>query len=209
MPSIERRLAIAKDPGGGVEIESTEYRILKIYTKTGDSGMTGLLGPGRFAKDEPRIEAYGTVDELNAAIGVARAAGPDAGADAMLVRVQNDLFVVGSALADPNPEGPFHHKVQLEMASNLEAWIDSLESELEPLTQFILPGGTHAAALLHLARTICRRAERLVVHLGRQPTEAVPIEVGVYLNRLSDFLFVLARAVNCRAGVADTPWIVL
>jgi cob(I)alamin adenosyltransferase len=179
---------------------------LKIYTKAGDNGTTGLLGPGRYAKDEPRIEAYGTVDELNAAVGVARAAGPDAGADAMLARVQNDLFIVGSALADPNPEGQFHHKVRLDLATNLEEWIDSLESGLEPLTQFILPGGTPAAAMLHLARTICRRAERLVVHLGRQPTEAVPIEIGVYLNRLSDFLFVLARAVNKRAGVADAPW---
>jgi cob(I)alamin adenosyltransferase len=183
-----------------------EIHALKIYTKTGDAGMTGLLGPGKFSKDEPRIDAYGTVDELNAAIGVARAAGPDVGADALLARVQDELFVVGSALADPDPEGPFHRKVGPDLTAALEADIDAMESELTPLTQFILPGGTPAAAHLHLARTICRRAERLVVHLSRQPTEAVPIEVSIYLNRLSDFLFVIARVVNSRAGVADIPW---
>lgn len=179
---------------------------MKIYTKTGDAGMTGLLGAGRFAKNEPRIEAYGTVDELNAAIGVARAAGPDAEADIMLTRVQNDLFTVGSALADPNPEGRFHGAVSPDLATQLEVWIDDLETEMTPLTQFILPGGTNAGALIHLSRTVCRRAERLVVGLGRQPEESVPAPIVIYLNRLSDFLFVLARVVNHRAGVADTPW---
>ena len=179
---------------------------MKIYTKTGDTGMTGLLGAGRFAKDEPRIEAYGTVDELNASIGVARAEGPDAGADTMLARVQNDLFSVGSALADPNPEGRFHGAVSPDLAAQLEVWIDAMEAELAPLTQFILPGGSRAAASIHLSRTICRRAERLVVGLSRRPDEAVPTPIVIYLNRLSDFLFVLARAVNKRAGVADVPW---
>ncbi len=179
---------------------------MKIYTKAGDSGMTGLLGEGRFSKDDPRIEAYGTVDELNAAIGVARAGRPDADADARLARVQDDLFVVGSALADPDPSGPFHNAVGPEHASALEAWIDELETGLEPLRQFILPGGSPAAASIHLARTVCRRAERQVVRLAHQPDESVPPEVIVYLNRLSDFLFVLARAVNKRAGIADIPW---
>jgi cob(I)alamin adenosyltransferase len=179
---------------------------MKIYTKAGDTGMTGLLGTGRFAKDEPRIEAYGTVDELNAAIGVARAAVPDPGADAMLDRVQNDLFVVGSALADPNPEGTFHRAVTPDHSAQLEFWIDELEDELTKLERFILPGGTPAAASLHLARTVCRRAERQVVRLGRQSGESVPTQVIIYLNRLSDFLFVLARSVNQRAGVPDQPW---
>ena len=168
--------------------------------------MTGLLGAGRFAKDEPRIEAYGTVDELNAAIGVARAMRPDAEADVMLSRVQNDLFTVGSALADPNPDGRFHTAVSTDHAAQLEVWIDQLETELAPLTQFILPGGCPSAASIHLARTICRRAERLVVGLGKRADEAVPTPIIIYLNRLSDFLFVLARVVNKRAGLADVPW---
>jgi cob(I)alamin adenosyltransferase len=179
---------------------------VKIYTKTGDSGMTGLLGAGRYAKDEPRIEAYGTVDELNATIGIARSEGPDPESDLMLARVQNDLFSVGSALADPNPEGHFHGAVSPDLAAQLEVWIDQLESELSPLTQFILPGGCRAGASIHLARTVCRRAERLVVGLGRRADEAVPTPLIIYLNRLSDFLFVLARIVNKRAGVADIPW---
>lgn len=179
---------------------------MKIYTKAGDAGLTGLLGGGRFAKDDPRIDAYGTVDELNAAIGVARAASPDPDSDARLARVQADLFVVGSALADPAPSGPFHGAVKADHAATLEAWIDELEATLDPLRQFILPGGSPAAASIHLARTVCRRAERMVVRLARHPGESVPAEVIVYLNRLSDFLFVLARAVNKRAGVADVPW---
>jgi cob(I)alamin adenosyltransferase len=179
---------------------------VKIYTKAGDAGLTGLLGPGRFPKDDPRIEAYGAVDELNAAVGVARSADPDPDADRRLARVQDDLFVVGSALADPDPEGPFHTAVKPEYGEALEAWIDELEATLEPLTQFILPGGTPAAASIHLARTVCRRAEREVVRLTHLQGESVPPEIIIYLNRLSDFLFVLARAVNARAGVADVPW---
>jgi cob(I)alamin adenosyltransferase len=179
---------------------------LKIYTKTGDAGMTGLLGSGRYAKDEPRIEAYGSVDELNATIGSVRAAKPHDEIDRMLARVQNDLFVVGSALADPDPEGRFHNAVDPDMTAQLEFWIDMLEDELPPLTQFILPGGTSAGAALHLARTVCRRAERHVVTLSRATGESVPTTVIIYLNRLSDFLFVVARAANARAGVCDTPW---
>jgi cob(I)alamin adenosyltransferase len=181
---------------------------MKIYTKTGDDGTTGLLGMGRVAKDNPRIESYGTVDELNAVLGQARATGGlDLDADTLVARVQNDLFAVGAALADPDPSGRFHNAVAEGYASRLEAEIDRLEAELPPLSQFILPGGTPAASQLHLARTICRRAERLVVHLGHQEGVDVPHDLICYLNRLSDFLFVLARIVNHRGGVADTPWV--
>lgn len=180
---------------------------MKIYTKTGDDGRTGLLGQGRVDKDSPRIEAYGTVDELNAALGVARTSKPDTEADAALAWIQGDLFAVGSALADPNPDGPFHHAVHAEHIAWLERGIDAMEAELPPLTRFILPGGTPAAAQLHLARTICRRAERRVIQLRHQPGESVSEALVVYLNRLSDFLFVLARMVNHRAGVEDTPWV--
>jgi cob(I)alamin adenosyltransferase len=180
---------------------------VKIYTKTGDDGTTGLLGAGRVGKDDPRIDSYGTVDELNAVLGLARATGGlDADLDALLARVQDDLFAVGAALADPDPAGRFHNAVGEELSSRLEGEIDRLEAELPPLTQFILPGGSLAAAQIHLARTICRRAERLVVHLGHQTGVDVPHHLVAYLNRLSDFLFVLARAANRRSGVADIPW---
>ena len=179
---------------------------MKIYTKTGDDGTTGLLGAGRVLKSDPRIESYGTVDELNAVLGLARAAGLDPDADAVVARLQDDLFAVGAALADPNPAGKFHNAVEAKLGERLEAEIDRLEADLPPLTQFILPGGTIAAAQLHLARTICRRAERLVVRLDHTPEGLVPPNLVVYLNRLSDLLFVLARAVNHRAGQGDIPW---
>jgi cob(I)alamin adenosyltransferase len=179
---------------------------VKIYTKTGDQGMTGLLGQGRVPKDDVRIEAYGTVDELNAVLGLVRTQGLDSGADMLAAQLQNDLFVVGSALADPSPTGPFHHAITAEHVARLETQIDALETELMPLTQFILPGGTLAAAHFHLARTVCRRAERLVVRLSREPGEDASGSLIIYLNRLSDLLFVLARVINHRAGVADTPW---
>lgn len=179
---------------------------MKIYTKTGDDGSTGLLGRGRVAKDDPRIEAYGTVDELNAVLGIARSQGIDRESDAMVAQLQDQLFVLGSALADPSPTGPYHEAITGEHAACLEGWIDALEAELPPLHQFILPGGSPASAQLHLARTVCRRAERWVVKLARQPDEDVPLTLVVYLNRLSDLLFVLARAANHRAGVADIPW---
>ena len=179
---------------------------MKIYTKTGDQGMTGLLGNRRVPKDDARIEAYGTVDELNAMLGLVRTNGLDKAVDGLLAVVQGDLFVVGSALADPAPGGPFHNVITGEHIARLESAIDTLETELQPLTQFILPGGTLAAAQIHLARTICRRAERLTVKLSRQPGEDVPGSLVIYLNRLSDLLFVVARIVNHRAGVADIPW---
>ena len=179
---------------------------MKIYTKTGDDGTTGLLGAGRVLKFDPRIESYGTIDELNAVLGLARASQLDPAADAMVARLQDDLFAVGAALADPNPAGKFHNAVQPALGARLEAEIDHLEAELPPLTRFILPGGTSAAAQLHLARTICRRAERMVVRLDHTPDGLVPPNLVVYLNRLSDLLFVLARAVNHRAGRGDIPW---
>jgi cob(I)alamin adenosyltransferase len=179
---------------------------MKIYTKTGDEGMTGLLGSRRVPKDDARIDAYGTIDELNAALGLARAHGLDTEADFLVAKLQDDLFVAGSALADPAPTGKFFSAIGEEHTRRLEATIDALEAELPPLTHFILPGGTPPAAQIHLARAICRRAERLTVKLARQPNESVSAAVIIYLNRLSDLLFVLARAVNHRAGLADIIW---
>jgi cob(I)alamin adenosyltransferase len=179
---------------------------VKIYTKTGDEGITGLLGNRRVPKDDLRIEAYGTIDELNATLGLARAYGLDPAADVLVGQLQDELFAVGSALADPDPNGKYHNAIRLEHATRLEALIDELETELAPLTSFILPGGSVAAAQIHLARTVCRRAERLVVRLARQSESSVPRALFIYLNRLSDLLFVLARVVNYRARVADIPW---
>jgi cob(I)alamin adenosyltransferase len=179
---------------------------VKIYTKTGDEGHTGLLGSRRVPKDDVRIEAYGTIDELNAVLGIARAAGLDSHSDMVVAQLQDELFVVGSALADPSPAGRFHQAITDQHVARLETLIDTLETELEPLVEFILPGGAPSAATLHLARTVCRRAERSVVSLARLPGEDVPRALLVYLNRLSDLLFVLARAVNRRSGVADIHW---
>lgn len=210
VPSIP----VSPDPPGRGRVESP---MSKIYTKTGDAGTTGLLASRRVSKDDARIEAYGTIDELNAVLGTARAAlsigepiprppGDSIDLDGVLGRIQNDLFSVGAALADPNPEGPFHNFVKPDDVARLESWIDLAETELEPLTHFILPGGTAAAAHLHVARTVCRRAERRVVHLHHQPGEAVAAPLIVYINRLSDLLFVLARLANRRAGVEDVVW---
>jgi cob(I)alamin adenosyltransferase len=176
---------------------------MKIYTRTGDNGETGLFGGQRVRKDDLRVQAYGTVDECNAAIGVARASGADPELDAVLAVVQNQLFVLGSDLASPD-ESPYIPRVTDEMTAFLEAQIDAMEAELTPLKQFILPGGTPVAAHLHLARTICRRAERVTVTLAAE--ESVRAEILTYLNRLSDFLFVAARLVNARAGIGDVPW---
>lgn len=180
---------------------------MKIYTKTGDGGETGLWGGLRVAKDTARVQAYGTVDECNAAIGVARAAlAGAAGAgdlDALLAQIQDQLFVVGADLATPGEAASIPRIGEAEVTF-LEQTIDVIEGQLAPLRQFILPGGTPGAAQLHLARTICRRAERWAVSLGR--AEPLSPAVAVYLNRLSDCLFVLARAANARAGMPDVPW---
>lgn len=181
---------------------------MKIYTRTGDKGDTGLFGGGRVPKDHARVEAYGAVDELNAAIGMARAIEVMPRIDEVLVPVQRDLFGLGALLATPNPDKV---REQLEKAridddrvAQLERAIDDGEAELEPLTAFILPGGTPKAAALHVARTVCRRAERRVIALSHE-VEIPPIVIR-YLNRLSDLLFVLARVATRRTGAAEVTW---
>ena len=181
---------------------------MKIYTKTGDKGTTGLFGGGRVPKDDDRVEAYGGVDELNAIIGAARAAGPMPRVDEVLVAVQRDLFAIGALLATPNIEKMHEHlakaRIDDERIGQLERAIDACDAELEPLKSFIIPGGTPKAAALHVARTVCRRAERRVVHLSHS-VEIPPLAV-VYLNRLSDLLFSLARVANQRAGAGEVTW---
>jgi len=179
---------------------------MKIYTKTGDAGDTGLFGGPRVRKDSPRIEAYGTVDELNALLGLARAESLPDELDALLYRVQNELFDLGAELATPNAEERGLRSLGAAQITALEQAIDRGESQLAPLREFILPGGNRGAALLHVARTVCRRAERRLVTLAAVPGENVAAEPVVYLNRLSDLLFVLARWTNQLAGVADVPW---
>lgn len=177
---------------------------MKIYTKTGDDGETGLFGGPRVRKNHPRIEAYGTVDELNAVLGLARTHAPPADLDALLTRIQNELFDLGAVLATPDPEKFGMVGVGAAQIAALEQAIDRHEAELEPLKQFILPGGTQLAATLHLARVVCRRAERCLITLT--DVEKISPDSLIYLNRLSDLLFVVARAANRRAGVADVPW---
>jgi cob(I)alamin adenosyltransferase len=182
---------------------------MKIYTKTGDDGTTGLFGGGRVPKDEPRVDAYGNVDELNAVIGMARAQPCPPDVAELLAQIQVDLFVLGAELASnpktAKPKGPGIDQVDPVRIGVLEKAIDKAEEELPALTSFILPGGSPAGAALHLARTVCRRAERRVV--GMRKNEAVRIEVVHYLNRLSDLLFVLARLVNHRAGAPEVKWL--
>jgi len=173
---------------------------VKIYTRTGDAGETSLFGGARVAKNDPRIDAYGTVDELNAFIGLARASWPDAPFDAQLASVQSDLFDIGAQLASPG-NAKFAGATPLRV-TQLEVAIDEMEVELPPLKSFILPGGTAAAAHLHAARTVCRRAERLVVALDDRESK----NSLVYLNRLSDYLFVAARFANHVNGVPDVVW---
>jgi cob(I)alamin adenosyltransferase len=181
---------------------------LKIYTKTGDTGETGLFGGGRVRKDHSRTAAYGDVDELNSAIGLVRATGPSELFDDLLEAVQRDLFAIGGRLATPEPEkvAKTIAKAVLppERTESLEQVMDDAERELAPLRAFVLPGGTPKAATLHLARTVCRRAERSAVHLAGE--DEVPPEILAYLNRLSDLLFTLARLANHRAGSRDITW---
>jgi cob(I)alamin adenosyltransferase len=179
---------------------------MKIYTKTGDAGETSLYGGQRVSKADARVEAYGTVDETNAALGVARAHGVVRDVDALLEQIQNDLFVVGGELACP-PERVATLGMALIDSTQIEALeqaIDRYEAELQPLRSFVLPGGSIAASALHLARAVCRRAERLVVTLSG--ASSVRNELVVYLNRLSDLLFVLARHANKAAFVTDVAW---
>ncbi|MCX6133336.1 MAG: cob(I)yrinic acid a,c-diamide adenosyltransferase [Ignavibacteriales bacterium] len=178
---------------------------MKIYTTTGDGGETSLFGGRRVPKDALRIEAYGTVDELNSALGVARAWKPAKDIDGILGSLQNDLFVLGADLATPaEKRNVLIERIQQEHITQIERIIDTVEALLKPLSSFILPGGTHVAAQLHLARTICRRAERFVVKLSRE--EPLDPHAIVFLNRVSDLLFILARYANQVDGVEETPW---
>src|SRR5262249_46072242 len=178
----------------------------KIYTRTGDAGETGLFGGGRVGKDDARVDAYGEVDELNAALGVARSQGMDAELDALAQSIQEQLFTLGAVLATPigAKAQKAVPKLQPSWPAEMESAIDRFDQQLPSLTQFILPGGHRAAAALHLARTICRRAERRVVPLLRAH-QLDPL-VGIYLNRLSDLLFTMARISNHRAGLQDVLW---
>jgi cob(I)alamin adenosyltransferase len=186
-------------------------KLNKIYTKTGDAGTTGLGSGERVAKDAARIEAYGTVDETNAAIGMVRIhlGGGHPGLDAKLERIQNDLFDLGADLCVPDrgetlPYTPL--RMSDAQVERIEAEIDELNGELRPLSSFVLPGGSSAAAALHVARTVCRRAEREMVRLAAKPDETVSAAALKYINRLSDFLFVASRYVNDR-GLSDVLWV--
>ena len=181
---------------------------MKIYTRTGDEGDTALFGGGRVDKDHPRVEAYGDVDELNAALGLARSIEMVPRIDEVLVPVQRDLFAIGALLATPDHEKMKEQlikaRIDEQRIAELERSIDQCEQELEPLRSFIIPGGTPKAAALHVARTVCRRAERRVVSLAHDVE--LPALVIIYLNRLSDLLFMLARVANRRAGAGEVTW---
>ena len=179
---------------------------MKIYTKAGDDGTTGLFGGGRVPKDHPRVVAYGTVDELNSHLGAIRAGKLDAELDRLLSRVQTELFALGADLATPPDAKSSSHVRRIAPTDSewLERAIDGFSTEVPPLGSFILPGGSPAGASVHVARAVCRRAERSVVALSR----AEPVGMGaiVFLNRLSDLLFMLGRVVNRRAGEPEEPW---
>jgi len=181
---------------------------VRIYTGTGDGGETGLFGAGRVPKDDLRLEACGGADELNAAVGAARAAGLPSALDGLAERLQGELFVLGADLATPPGSSARPDQVVRlgeGAVAAVEAEIDRCEAELAPLSNFILPGGCPAGAALHLARTICRRAERRLVALAR--TQEISAVALPFLNRVSDLLFVMARLANARAGVAERPWV--
>jgi cob(I)alamin adenosyltransferase len=181
---------------------------MKIYTRTGDRGDTGLFGGGRVSKTHPRVEAYGDVDELNATLGLARAVEPMPRIDEVLVPIQRDLFSIGALLATPDRDKMKSHlekaRIDDKRIAALESAIDEADRELEPLKSFIVPGGTPKASTLHVARTVCRRAERRVIALGGD-AEVPPIVI-IYLNRLSDLLFTLARLANKRANMGEVTW---
>lgn len=176
---------------------------MKIYTKTGDDGTTGLIGNIRVKKSNPRIAAYGTVDELNAALGMILSSKLGKDVQNLLTKIQNDLFVVGADLANPNLKNK-SHRVTSEMVHFLEKEIDRLEEKLHKITFFILPGGDLAASQVHLARSICRRSEIDIVKLSE--TEKINNESLIYINRLSDLLFVIARTINKRKKISDVAW---
>jgi cob(I)alamin adenosyltransferase len=193
------------EPGEGV-VATPIILTVKIYTKTGDSGETSLFDGTRVMKNDPRVVAYGDVDELHASIGVARAARLPADLEEMALAVQRDLFALGARLADPAHKiAKRVEKIVINDASvaRLEGWIDKLDTELPALRHFILSDGCPSGAALHYARTVCRRAERSILSLGPGAVEPVVI---VYVNRLSDLLFTMARAANHRCGTPETPW---
>jgi len=179
---------------------------MKIYTKTGDQGETGLFAGGRVLKSDLRVETYGTVDELNSLIGLVRSYKLPEQAETWLETIQNDLFVLGADLATPMESSPaWLVRMTEPPIVALEAAIDRMDTQIEPLKVFILPGGTTAVATLHVARTVCRRAERVCVLLSQEQT--INAAGLIYLNRLSDFLFTLARWVNAQEGGSETPWV--
>lgn len=177
---------------------------MKIYTRTGDQGSTSLFGNQRVPKCDLRIRAYGTIDELNAVLGIARAQRLPAQLDTVIQRLQNQLFDLGAELASPDPEKHSTDFLQEAVIAEQEAWMDAFEQQLPPLNNFILSGGTQAAATLHLARCVCRRAEREIVELSQ--TAAVRDLALKYVNRTSDLLFMVARMANAEAGVVDVVW---
>ena len=178
---------------------------MKIYTKTGDTGETGLYGGVRIPKDSLRIDAIGTIDELNACIGTARSQIRDVETGNILLRIQNELFNIGADLATLDSHAKSEKlRISADLVGALEKDIDRFENQLAPLTNFILPGGSVVGSTLHLARTVCRRSERCVVSLAN--SESINLEILPYLNRLSDFLFVLARLVNHRLGQPEPLW---
>jgi cob(I)alamin adenosyltransferase len=178
---------------------------MKIYTKSGDDGETGLFGGGRVPKDSLRIEAYGTVDELNSHLGIVRSLAPSTDLDEEFARLQGELFVLGADLAAPAVSGQADvRRIGQPDIDRLERAIDMFDAQVPLLRTFILPGGSPASAHLHVARTVCRRAERCVVRLARE--EKIGNAAVIYLNRLSDLLFVLARVAGKRAGAAETNW---
>ena len=179
---------------------------MKIYTKTGDAGTTGLFGGPRVSKDDPRICAYGSVDELNAVLGIVRSVGLDDQLDSLLKTVQDSLFSIGAELATPEPEKHALKWAGATHVATLEHAIDEFDSRLPPLRTFVLPGGSPGASHLHLARTVCRRSEREIVKLRHDPRISDVSEIVIFLNRLSDLLFVMARLTNQIQGVPDVPW---
>jgi cob(I)alamin adenosyltransferase len=202
---VSRRWRKRRRSGDAGSGSGLRFLAMKIYTRTGDEGKTSLLGGLRVGKDDPRVAAYGDVDELNAYLGMARAAAADAEIAGELVRLQRDLFALGARLADPS--GKVAERVSKAVirdgdVSRLEQVIDRYDAELPALQNFILAGGSPCGAALHVARAVCRRTERAMVALD-PPVEAVLLK---YINRLSDLLFVLARAANQRAGAAETVW---
>ncbi|TWU35792.1 Cob(I)yrinic acid a,c-diamide adenosyltransferase [Novipirellula aureliae] len=179
---------------------------MKIYTRSGDSGSTGLFGGPRVPKDDDRIESYGTVDELNACLGVVRASGVSKAIDGQLQQIQNELFSIGAELATPDADRHDMRIIDNAHIARLEQWIDEHEQSLTPLKTFILPAGALASVQLHLARSVCRRAERRVVTLASHDDVQMSESLTIYLNRLSDLLFVLSRVANQEAGVDEVPW---